>query len=187
MRTLLFPFMRTFLSAYVQGREISQERGHEKTEDKGMGRKFVFILKILVGAYLIFVGVTLLRTISDVRPSNFQVMGVTSAIFILVGTGYIIYLFGSILKRKVNASVQYREEPGMSMTERPVRDESLFRTAPMAILKEEKQDTMSERRPYEERKTDEKPLDRSLKQSSPIVQLHTVGPDTTVWKNDHIK
>lgn len=154
-----------------------------------MGRKFVFILKLLVGAYLIFVGVTLLKTILNVRPSNFQVMSVTSAIFILVGTGYIIYLFGGILKRKVNASVKYREESEKLMVERQrsVRDESIFRTAPMRILKEEKHDAIPERRPHQEWKPDGKPSDRSLERSAPTVQLHTVGPETMVWKNDSIK
>lgn len=154
-----------------------------------MGRKIIFTLKLLVGAYLIFVGVTLLRTILDVRPSNFQVMSVTSAIFILVGTGYIIYLFGGILKRKVNISAKYREEAEMPIGERQrhVRDESIFRTAPMTLLKEEKQDTMPERQPRQERKIDEKLSDRSLERNAPTVQLHTVGPDTMVWKNDSIK
>lgn len=153
-----------------------------------MGRKFVFILKLFVGAYLIFVGVTLLKTILYVRPSNFQVMSVTSAIFILVGTGDIIYLFGGILKRKVNASVKYREDPEMPMVERkrPVRDESIFRTAPMTIMKEEKQGAIPERRPRQESKPDGKPSDRSLERGA-TVQLHTVGPETMVWKNDSIK
>ena len=164
----------------------AQERGLSKTEDKGMGRKFVFTLKLLVGVYLIFVGATLLRTILDVRPSNFQVMCVVSAVYILVGAGYMIYFFGSILKRKVDASAKYREVPERLMAERSVRDESIFRTAPMAISKEE-QDIIPERHLHQERDTDEKPSDRILERSTATVQLHTVGPDTIVWKNNGIK
>ncbi len=171
----------------MECKELAREKGQKKTEDKDMGRKFVFVLKLLVGAYLVFVGVTLLRTILDVRPSNFQVMSVTSAIFILVGTGYILSLFGSILKRKVNAAVKYMEEPEMSMAERPVRDGSICRTAPMTILKEEKQDIISDRHPHQGQKPDEKTSDRSSERGVLTVRLQTVGPDTTIWKNDSIK
>lgn len=142
-----------------------------------MGGKFVFILKLLVGGYLIFVGTTLLRTVLDVRPSNLQVMGVVSAIFILTGSAYILSLFWGVLKRRVNAPVNDRKETEMPAAEKPLRDGAMFRTAPMAAWNEEEQDAASKRQPRQERETPEKAT----------VQLHTVGPDTMVWEENRIK
>ena len=38
-----------------------------------LGRRIGFVLKLLAGAYLIFVGVTLLNTILEIRPGNQEV------------------------------------------------------------------------------------------------------------------
>ena len=64
-----------------------------------MGRRIGFVLKLLAGAYLIFVGVTLLNTILEIRPGNQEVMCGIAAVFILVGAVYLIILVGGVIKR----------------------------------------------------------------------------------------
>ncbi len=155
-----------------------------------MGRKFVFLLKLLVGSYLIFVGATLLRTFLNERPSNLQAMCVAASLFILAGAGYIIVLFVRLLKRKKAASRYYMEEPQTPVPQGNMRDESIFRIAPMSVLGEEKQDNLSERHLNQEQKTPKDPSDRTadrpsnhtLDRKTATIQLQTVGPDTVAWK-----
>lgn len=148
-----------------------------------MGRKFVFILKLLIGAYLIFVGVILLKTVLDEQPSNLQVMCVASSVFILFGIGYVIAVFGSALKKRMTSSaLKYIEEPEMPTVERPVRDKAMFRTAPMVVLGEEKQERPSEGRSNQGHTISEKSSDRTSDRNSATIQLQKVGPDTMVWK-----
>lgn len=65
-----------------------------------MGRRIGFVLKLLAGAYLIFVGVTLLNTILEIRPGNQEVMCGIAAVFILVGAVYLIILVGGVIKER---------------------------------------------------------------------------------------
>lgn len=143
-----------------------------------MGRRLGFILKLLVGAYLIFVGVTLLNTVLEVRPGNQEVMCGIAAVFILVGAGYLIGPTGGAVKQAMEsrpkADPLLMDPPYSAM---PARDQSVFRTAPMVLLDEEAQkagaDTLSPQNPGQ---------GGSAPVSSATVRLQTVGPDTTVWK-----
>lgn len=155
-----------------------------------MGRKFIFFLKLLTGAYLIFVGVTLLRTFLNERPGNLQAMCAAASLFILVGAGYIITLFVRLLKRKTKAFGYYREETQTSVPQRPVRDGSIFRTAPMTVVGEQEQDHLSGRNMDREQKMQKDPSDRMADRppthtpdtKTATIQLQKVGPDTMVWK-----
>lgn len=143
-----------------------------------MNRRLRFIWKLLVGAYLIFVGVTLLNTILEVHPGNQEVMCGIAAVFILVGAGYVIGLIGGALKQAVEsrekADSLVMDPPYSAM---PARDQSVFRTAPMVLLDEEAQktgaDTLSPPEPGQGGRT---PV------SAATVRLQTVGPETAVWK-----
>lgn len=156
-----------------------------------MGRKCIFFLKLLTGAYLIFVGVTLLQMFLDERPSNLQAMCAAASLFILVGAGYMIVLFVRLLKRKTKASgYSNMEETQTSVLQRPVRDGSIFRTAPMTAVAEQKQDRLSSRNMDREQKMQkdpsgrmaDRPPDHTADRKTAAIQMQTVGPDTMVWK-----
>lgn len=155
-----------------------------------MGRKCIFFLKLLTGAYLIFVGVTLLQTFLDERPSNLQAMCAAASLFILVGAGYMIALFVRLLKRKTKAFGYYMEETQTSVPQRPVRDGSIFRTAPMTAVGVEKQDHLSARNMDREQKMQkdlsdrmaDRPPTHTADRKTAAIQLQKVGPDTMVWK-----
>lgn len=145
-----------------------------------MNRKVLFILKLLVGAYLIFVGVTLLRTILDVRPGNQEIMSGIAVIFILVGSGYLIGMLVSAIKNSIKVrDARHPEEMNPASGMRPTHDRSLFRTAPMPKLEEEKERI----RPGEEHFRERKQGAQTSGVSSATVTLQKVGPDTMVWDN----
>ncbi len=145
-----------------------------------MSGRVRFVLKLLVGAYLVFVGVTLLRTILEVRPSNQEIMCGIATVFILVGAGYLIGVLGSAIKRSMEArAAEYREEPGMVSEARPARDQSLFRTAPMKVLDGDMQLLRAGEDPLLEGKQGA-PASRL---NASTVTLQKVGPDTMVWEN----
>ena len=103
-------------------------------------RRLGFIWKLLVGAYLIFVGVTLLNTILEVRPGNQEVMCGIAAVFILVGAGYLIGLLAGVVRRTMeNRERTDSLEMDPPYSAMPARDQSLFRTAPMILLDEDDQ------------------------------------------------
>ena len=119
---------------------IVYDSGKHCTEDKLLGRKIGFVLKLLAGGYLIFVGVTLLNTILEVRPGNQEVMCGIAAIFILVGAVYLIVLLGGVIKRVIEErAAEYPLEMDPPYSAMPIRDQSIFRTAPMVILDKEYQ------------------------------------------------
>ncbi len=143
-----------------------------------LGRRIGFVLKLLAGAYLIFVGVTLLNTVLEVRPGNQEVMCGIAAVFILVGAVYLIILVGGVVKRALEErAAEYPLEMDPPYSAMPVRDQSMFRTAPMVLLNEGHQAEGAEGSPLPE----QKPRGQTAA-SSATVQLQTVGPDTTVWK-----
>lgn len=145
-----------------------------------MNRKVLFILKLLVGVYLIFVGVTLLRTILEMRPGNQEIMSGVAAMYILVGAGYLIGLLVSGIKSSIKVqNISYPDEIDQSFAVRPARDQSLFRTAPMHMLKEEHDGF----RPGEEEHRERKQEGQTSRISSSTVTLQKVGPDTMVWEN----
>lgn len=145
-----------------------------------MNRKVLFILKLLVGAYLIFVGVTLLRTVLDVRPGNQEIMSGIAVIFILVGFGYLIGMLASAIKSSIGVrDARHPEEMNQASGVRPTHDRSLFRTAPMPILEEGKERI----RPGEEHFRERKQGAQTSGVGSATVTLQKVGPDTMVWDN----
>lgn len=145
-----------------------------------MNRKVLFVLKLLVGAYLIFVGVTLLRTILDVRPGNQEIMSGIAAVFILVGAGYLIGMLVSAIKSSIKVrDTRHPEEMNQASGVKPARDHSLFRTAPMSILEEEKEGI----RPGEGHFHERKQGSQTSRAGSATVTLQKVGPDTMVWEN----
>lgn len=146
-----------------------------------MNRKVLFVLKLLVGAYLVFVGVTLLHTILDVRPGNQEIMCGIASVFILVGMGYMIGLLVSAIKRSIKArNVTRPEGTDPIFKARPLRDQSIFRTAAMPLLSEDKEQIPAGARPVKERKKST-PVSRI---SSSTVTMQKVGPDTMIGEND---
>ncbi len=144
-----------------------------------MNRKVLFVLKLLVGAYLIFVGVTLLRTILDVRPGNQEIMSGIAVVFILVGGGYLIGMLVNAIKSSIGVrDVKHPEEMNQASGLRPERDRSLFRTAPMPILEEKEKI-----RPGEGHFRERMQRVQTSGAGSATVTLQKVGPDTMVWDN----
>lgn len=146
-----------------------------------MNRKVLLVLKILVGAYLIFVGVTLLQTFLEVQPGNQKIMSGIAVAFIMAGAGYLIGLLASAIKSSLkDRDVRYLEEVDQAAAVRPAHDRSLFRTAPMPMLREEKEVG----RPGEGHSRERKQGAQTSGIGSATVTLQKVGPDTMVWDKE---
>ena len=108
-------------------------------------KKWGHFIKLLLGLYFVFVGVELIRVMTEQRPSDMTMKLVLAALFIVIGLGYIMWtcnlLFGNVWgklktaweKRKKEAALRAQEEAARAArpAPRPQRDSAAFRTAPM--------------------------------------------------------
>ncbi len=101
-----------------------------------MNKKSGLILRIILGAYLIFLGVSLLSQMIQSRPSDFVLKSVIAIVFIIVGG---MYAFGNIkaIYNMVKEETDEFSDNGADETrtkaldEKPNHDASIYRTAPM--------------------------------------------------------
>lgn len=113
-----------------------------------MFRKMRFVLKMLAGGYLLLVGVLLLQTMLEVRPSNMKWMCAVAAVFLLTGAGYILAALIRFFKtrKKKRADSDMADEDEDNLPEKTLlRDPATFRTAPMPMLDEMTLSGLSER------------------------------------------
>lgn len=106
-----------------------------------MNKKSGLILRIILGAYLIFLGVSLLSQMIQSRPSDFALKSVIAVVFIIVGGMYafshIKAIYKMVKEETDECSDNGSDETGTkSLAEKPNHDASIYRTAPMPAQEE---------------------------------------------------
>ncbi|MCI8835895.1 MAG: hypothetical protein HFH24_11090 [Ruminococcus sp.] len=108
------------------------------------------LFQVLIGIYLIFVGGYLAYRMWEERPENITWMCGIAAVFVLTGMIYLFRRAGKMLggrKAGREAERESAEERSMEgQTKLPLRDPSIFRTAPMPVLEEEEPGRFPERK-----------------------------------------
>lgn len=99
-----------------------------------MNKKSGLILRIMLGAYLTYLGVDLVRTIMAEKPSDMMMKAAMGVAFIIVGICYAIWAIRGAWKlyKTANPDMEKEEEnPEEKVYKRPVTDKTKYRTAPM--------------------------------------------------------
>lgn len=73
-----------------------------KTEDRDMNKKTNYILRLMLGMYLAFIGVNLIRETLAAHPSDLAFKLFMGIIFVIIGAGYTIW----VIKRMVSSKKQ---------------------------------------------------------------------------------
>lgn len=109
-----------------------------------MNKRMSNVIKLLTGAYLFGVGVILFWTFVKEHPSDFVFKIVLSVLFLIVGGGYLFLTLRGIIKIRIpqiwkkhgtGEKKSKKKEPEPKVYEKPVRDQTTFRTAPMNTVK----------------------------------------------------
>lgn len=106
------------------------------TEEKDMNKKVNYILRIVLGLYLAFVGGKLTREMLMERPSDMAFKLFMGAVFIAVGLGYVIWIIKSMAAEKKKEQEEERKAEAAEAAERKIkqrreRAREQSRTAPM--------------------------------------------------------
>lgn len=104
-----------------------------------MNKKSAFIVKILLGLYLAYIGVQLILDVTAERPSNQAFMCAMAVLFIIIGIGYAIQNIKKILPPREKDGKGERkksQEEEKTVYKRPITDKTKYRTAPMPELKD---------------------------------------------------
>lgn len=68
------------------------------TEDKNMNNKSGHVIRIILGAYLAYLGVRILMRVIEAEPSNSEIMGLLAVLFIVIGGGYAVFSIRNLIK-----------------------------------------------------------------------------------------
>lgn len=63
-----------------------------------MNNKSGHVIRIILGAYLVYLGVRILIQVIKTEPSNSEIMGVLSVLFAIIGGGYVIFSIRKFIK-----------------------------------------------------------------------------------------
>ena len=158
------------------------------TEDKGMSKKTLTIIRIFIGVYLAVLGVRILMQITETRPNNMAIMGVLAVIFILIGAAYTVYTARILLdiikseKEPDPGAAQEEEDAGEYAKEteqEPVKPKSLSDRA-MAVVGPETQEEEPAGETAEDTadETAEDTVDETAGTASEVKQGEEELPDT---------
>lgn len=97
-----------------------------------MNKKSGLVLRIILGAYLIFLGCNLLTQLIKIQPSDMVVKSVFALIFIVTGALYAFHNARAVYRivKEETADPEEKTEDKPQF-EKPQHDKSMFRTAPM--------------------------------------------------------
>lgn len=97
-----------------------------------MNKKSGLVLRIILGAYLIFLGCNLLTQLIKIQPSDMAVKSVFALIFIVTGALYAFHnaraVYRIVKEETADPEEKTEDKP---LFEKPQHDKSMFRTAPM--------------------------------------------------------
>lgn len=110
-----------------------------------MNQKSALVLRVILGGYLVFLGVSVLMQAWQTHPSDLVIKTVFGVVFMLVGMAYAgNYIWKAY--RMVYPKKEKKIEPGQKNENRrifrkPKHDESILRTAPMPGEEELRRET----------------------------------------------
>lgn len=97
-----------------------------------MNKKSGLVLRIILGAYLIFLGCNLLMQLTKIQPSDMAVKSVFAVIFIVTGALYAFINIRAVYRMVKEETADPEEKTeDKPQFEKPQHDKSMFRTAPM--------------------------------------------------------
>ena len=99
-----------------------------------MNKKAAYALRIVLGAYLAFLGVKLIMQMMQEKPTNMIFICAMSVIFVIVGGGYAIYSLIKLLDIR-------KEEKGEVIFEEPEEESSSAADNPNAVRRMNMQST----------------------------------------------
>lgn len=106
------------------------------TKESEMNKKAGLVLRIILGGYLTFLGVSLLIQMIQIRPSDLVLKGTIAVVFILVGGGYAFANIKSVykmIKAETEEPEETEKESQTPQFKKMQHDASLYRTAPMSL------------------------------------------------------
>lgn len=104
-----------------------------------MNKKRSTALRIVLGAYLTFIGGQLMYDVVTEKPSDMTLKCAMAAVFMIIGVGYIIWSirgavdFSQWKKKKAPVPEDTKDK---KVYRRPVTDKTTYRTAPMPTAQE---------------------------------------------------
>lgn len=112
-----------------------------------MSKKKVRMTKMILGAYLVIIGILLCIDVYDQKPSNMQIIFIVASIMIIVGFLYLIQdlikAFEKSMKEKAEQKARMQEEERIKR-HKELHSSDKFRTAPMPVIKPVKLAKMEE-------------------------------------------
>ena len=63
-----------------------------------MNNKRGHVIRTILGAYLVYLGVRILMRVVQSEPSNSEIMGLLAALFIIIGGGYAVFSIRNLIK-----------------------------------------------------------------------------------------
>lgn len=101
-----------------------------------MNKKSGLVLRIILGGYLTFLGVSLFIQVIQIRPSDLVLKGIIAVIFVLVGGAYVFINIKSVykmVKAEAEEPEEMEKESKAPQFKKIQHDASLYRTAPMPL------------------------------------------------------
>ena len=99
-----------------------------------MNKKAAYALRLVLGAYLAYLGVKLIIQMVQERPTNMILMCALSVVFVIVGGGYAIYSLKKLLDIR-------KEERGTAVSDEPDEESGSAAVNPNAVSQMDMQST----------------------------------------------
>lgn len=103
-----------------------------------MKQRMIQIIKIILGAYLTFIGCVHFINIYDQKPSDMYLQIIIAFVFIIVGVMYMIWdvrkLVEKVLREKAELAAQ-KEAEERERRYKELHSSEKFRTAPMCVIR----------------------------------------------------
>ena len=99
-----------------------------------MNKKAAYALRLILGAYLAYLGVKLIIQMVQERPTNMILMCALSVVFVIVGGGYAIYSLKKLLDIR-------KEERGTAVSDEPDEESGSAAVNPNAVRQMDMQST----------------------------------------------
>ena len=108
-----------------------------------MNKKSGFVLRMVAGLYLSYLGIALFSQAMRDKPSDYMMKVVIAVIFLGVGVWYTIRNIRSLYQLTMGDSADGKKKDDVSETNgkkefaKPQHDKTKFRTAPMPVIRED--------------------------------------------------
>lgn len=163
-----------------------------------------YILRVIMGGYLAFIGGNLIREMMIEKPSDMTFKIFMGVLFLIVGLGYTIWTIKNVVSEMKNEMEEQKREAAAQeavrkLEEKRKRDLMKFRTAPMpseseivkgtVTLKEEKEKDTEEKIEKETKKESEKDteVDDDVTEELPIDRIKNQEDSDTKDSEDDTK